>query len=44
MGFFKWKVAYGSGRIEGKEEDHELSFVFINKNFQTGQHERDEQL
>ena len=31
MGFFNWKVAYGSGRMEGKEEDHKLSFVFINK-------------
>ena len=29
MGFFK--IVYGSGRIAGKEKDHELSFVFINK-------------
>ena len=31
MGFFKWKVTYGSGRMVDKEKDHELNFVFINK-------------
>jgi len=31
MGFFKWNVTYGSGKMVDKEKDHELSFVFINK-------------